>query len=178
VALRSQTQISEVAMAETENVTGKRIVAALIDFAILGVVFALFVFLFGDTETTSRAPDGTTTHGFQFNLNGWPFVLYLVAVLVYYAAAELVFAATPGKLALGLRVVSADETPLTSSRIIVRNLLRLVDALPFLYIVGIIAIAASRRDQRVGDMAARTVVVSADRTNAPSGAVDLPQPTP
>jgi uncharacterized RDD family membrane protein YckC len=55
---------------------------------------------------------------------------------------------------------------------VVRNLLRVVDGLPFLYLVGIITIAASKRDQRVGDMAAGTIVVRAHAVGGPSEQAD------
>jgi uncharacterized RDD family membrane protein YckC len=155
-------------MSPAENVTGKRIVAALIDIVILGVVFVIFAALFGDTETSKNGSDDGA--GFQLNLTGLPFVLYLGVVLVYYIGTEAMRSATPGKLALGLRIASADDTPLSIGRVVVRNVLRIVDGLPFLYLVGIITIAASKRDQRIGDMAAQTIVVPA--RGATSGATD------
>ena len=66
---------------------------------------------------------------------------------------------TPGKRWTGLRVVRTGGQPvgfLTSS---IRNLMRLVDFLPFSYLVGIVAILATRRNQRLGDVAAGTLVV-------------------
>ena len=69
--------------------------------------------------------------------------------------------ATPGKLVMSLRVASADDTPLTPGRVALRNILRVVDGLPVLYLVGLITVAASKRNQRVGDIAARSLVVAA-----------------
>ncbi len=148
-------------MPTEENVTGKRIVAALIDIAILAGIFLVFSVVAGDTETGTRDTANGTTSGIQFNLTGWPMALYLVVVAAYYIGSEAAVSATPGKLALGLRVASADGSTLSLGKVIVRNLLRIVDGLPFLYLVGIITIAASKRDQRVGDMAAGTIVVRA-----------------
>ena len=156
-------------MSPTENVTGKRVVAALVDIVTLSVVFVVFVLLFGDTESSTTTSSGTTTdHGFRFNLNGWPFVVYLIVALAYFIVTEAVWPATPGKLALGLRVTSVGGAPMTIGKAVVRNLLRIVDGLPVLYLVGIITIAASKLDQRVGDMVAGTVVVSARTSGAPS----------
>ena len=61
---------------------------------------------------------------------------------------------------MGIRVVPV-EGVLTPSKVAIRTILRIVDGLPFLYIVGLIAIFASQRKQRVGDMAAGTLVVKA-----------------
>ncbi len=146
------------------NVTGKRIVAALIDIVVLAVVFGIMVWLFGDTETTrtTRIGDdfrGETTNK-QFNLTGLPFVVYLVIVFAYYIGFELASRATPGKHVMGLRVTSMNAEPLSAGRIVLRNVLRVVDGLPFLYLVGLITIAVSKNHQRVGDMAAATVVSS------------------
>lgn len=66
---------------------------------------------------------------------------------------------TPGKRRMQLRVVSDDGTPLTFAASLIRNLLRAVDFLPFFYVAGILAITVSRQFQRLGDMAAGTLVV-------------------
>jgi uncharacterized RDD family membrane protein YckC len=66
---------------------------------------------------------------------------------------------TVGKRLLRLRVVDAAGLRLHSSQIIIRNLLRAVDFLPAFYIVGGIACLFSRRSQRLGDVAANTIVI-------------------
>lgn len=66
---------------------------------------------------------------------------------------------TPGKKSSGLMVVSDDGSPLTFSRSLVRNLLRVVDFLPAFYVLGICVSTANRHFKRVGDLAAGTVVV-------------------
>jgi len=66
---------------------------------------------------------------------------------------------TLGKRVLGLRVLDEQGLRLTFSQIVVRNLLRFVDALPAFYLVGGLGMLASRRAQRLGDFAANTVVV-------------------
>lgn len=66
---------------------------------------------------------------------------------------------TPGKQWTGLRVVRTGGTPIGFFTACVRNLLRPIDFLPGFYLVGIVAILASGRNQRLGDMAAGTVVM-------------------
>ena len=66
---------------------------------------------------------------------------------------------TLGKRALGLRVMDARGLKLHVSQIVIRNVLRAVDMLPILYMVGGISCAVSRYAQRLGDIAANTVVV-------------------
>jgi uncharacterized RDD family membrane protein YckC len=74
---------------------------------------------------------------------------------------------TIGKRLLRLRVLDEQGLRLTFSQIVVRNLLRFVDALPFFYLVGGVALLVSRRAQRLGDFAANTVVVRTPPVLAP-----------
>jgi uncharacterized RDD family membrane protein YckC len=69
---------------------------------------------------------------------------------------------TPGKRALGLRVVRADGAPVGPAESLVRNLLRALEV-PFGYAPGVIAIALSPRRQRLGDLVAGTLVVKERR---------------
>lgn len=66
---------------------------------------------------------------------------------------------TPGKKMLDLYVAQADASPVTPSASIVRNLLRVVDFLPLLYGFGFASMMLNRRFQRLGDLAANTVVL-------------------
>ncbi|MCS6940141.1 MAG: RDD family protein [Roseiflexus sp.] len=78
----------------------------------------------------------------------------------YYIAFELTWnGQSPGKRLIGLRVVSEGGRPITVVGSIIRNLIRIVDFLPFLYGVGVIAMFIDRRARRLGDLAASTLVV-------------------
>ena len=66
---------------------------------------------------------------------------------------------TPGKRVVGLRVVAADGGQETFAMAAVRNLLRLIDEFLTLFSVGLISIAVSKKNQRLGDMAAGTLVI-------------------
>jgi uncharacterized RDD family membrane protein YckC len=90
--------------------------------------------------------------------------------------------ATPGKRAMGLRVVQATGSPITLGQAVVRNFLRFIDGMPFFtYAFGMTSCLASRRFQRLGDLAAGTVVIY-DRmpaqpvTAAPPPIAPLPLP--
>ena len=67
---------------------------------------------------------------------------------------------TLGKMLLGIKVVREDngEVPGLGAAAI-RTVLRLIDVLPFAYLVGYISILITSRNQRLGDMAANTLVV-------------------
>jgi len=83
--------------------------------------------------------------------------------------------ATPGKRAMGLRVVQATGSPITLGQAVVRNFLRFIDSMPlFTYGFGLTSCLASKRFQRLGDLAAGTVVIY-DRI-APMPMIALPPP--
>lgn len=86
----------------------------------------------------------------------------------YFAAFEAFWhGQTPGKRLVGLRVLSASGRPIRIDEALLRNLLRVVDQLPGVYAVGIVAVLASKRSQRLGDLAAGTVVVHEKGLTAP-----------
>ncbi|MBK1817786.1 RDD family protein [Luteolibacter yonseiensis] len=68
--------------------------------------------------------------------------------------------ATPGKRAMGLRVVQATGSPITLGQAVIRNFLRFIDGMPmFTYCFGLTSCMATKRFQRLGDLAAGTVVI-------------------
>ena len=67
---------------------------------------------------------------------------------------------TPGKRIVGLRVVQASGSPVTIGQAVIRNFLRFVDGMPlFTYVFGLTSCLATKRFQRLGDLAAGTVVI-------------------
>ena len=100
-------------------------------------------------------------------LGGGGLGLWLIALFAtewLYPALFEVYAggATPGKKALGLKVIHANGTPVDWPAALIRNLLRAVDFLPLLYGFGLVAILCNRNFQRLGDLAAGTVVIYRD----------------
>jgi len=75
---------------------------------------------------------------------------------------------TPGKRAQSLRVVRSDGQPVTFANVLVRNLIRIVDILPGNYGVGVVSAALTRKSQRLGDIAAGTIVVRERSMPAPA----------
>jgi len=66
---------------------------------------------------------------------------------------------TPGKRWTGLRVVKKGGTPVGFLASALRNILRIVDSLPGFYLVGILSVMFTANNQRLGDLAAGTIVV-------------------
>lgn len=95
-------------------------------------------------------------------------VLYFAVSIGYGMVLEWKWRGqTVGKKLLRLRVMDEHGLKLRVSQIVVRNLLRGVDALPLLYGVGGVACLLSRRAQRLGDFAANTVVVRTPKIAEP-----------
>jgi uncharacterized RDD family membrane protein YckC len=95
-------------------------------------------------------------------------VLYFVISVVYGILLEWRWRGqTIGKRALGLRVLDIHGMRLQLSQIVLRNLLRFVDTLPALYLVGGMACLFSRNAQRLGDLAANTIVARERKPEEP-----------
>ncbi|WP_119070129.1 RDD family protein [Aggregatilinea lenta] len=131
---------------------GSRSLAAIVDYLLVGITIFVLLWLLSDIPFDT--PDDTYV--------AVAFVLLVIfALFMFY---HLIFEAiwngqTPGKRLFKIRVVQANGMPLTASGLIVRNLVRLFDFLPAFYGVGMIVMFASRHSQRLGDLAAGTLVV-------------------
>ncbi|HPE59782.1 MAG: RDD family protein [Thiothrix sp.] len=73
---------------------------------------------------------------------------------------------TPGKKMLQLRVAQADGAPVSPAASMIRNLLRVADFLPLMYGAGLVSLLLTRRFQRLGDLAAGTVVLHNTRSTS------------
>ena len=137
----------EAAAVEKYVGVGLRFVAILIDGIVLFILGYLIAAVTG----------GSTAGGFE--LQGAPAFLFFILGFLYYVLLETYLGGTLGKLALGMRVIIEDGSPCTISASLIRNLLRIVDFLPFAYLLGAILIWNSPTKQRLGDRLAKTVVV-------------------
>ena len=145
---------------DPNDVLGRRIAAGLIDVGLLFVLFLVLGVTIGDTHSYSGSGSTSKT----VSLTGWPFALFVALVLLYYFLFETAARATVGKLLLGLRVIAQDGGRPSVAAIALRTVLRIVDWLPLLYLVGFIALLATgARRKRLGDLASRTSVARASR---------------
>lgn len=112
-----------------------------------------------------------------FGLGGGFFLILLFLIEWFYPVLFEIFnhGQTPGKKVLGIAVINDDLTPVTLGTSMLRNLLRSVDMLPLMYLTGLIAMVSNRRFQRLGDMAAGTLVISV-RESAKTASVDNVEP--
>ncbi len=135
---------------------GSRFLALFVDSAVQAVaMFAAFVFFL---------LLGFTPGAFYRSASVWSLTILVLVFFViyngYFAFFEAVWSGqTPGKRYAGLRVIKENGASITLYDAVIRNLLRAVDQIPGLYAVGIVSVLMSRRNQRLGDFAAGTVVV-------------------
>ena len=140
-------------MGTEQNVVGKRVLAFLIDIVlisvVLGVVFGVFAAVLGGLF--GRA--GGAVVALVSPLLG-------LVGLAYFIYMEGTYGQTLGKRFMDVVVVTDTGAPCDMKASAIRNILRIVDALPTLYIVGFAVMYLVSDDrQRVGDIVADTVVV-------------------
>jgi len=154
----------------------RRLPAYLIDVATRwAVIFtvAMALLLFGAL---------TNVQAFGSFLLATGLVLYFLISWFYGTLFETYFnGRTIGKWACGLRVICVDGRPIDGTRAVIRNLVRIADVAPFAALsqlsmdassmlwvptgmVGFISIVCTRRMQRLGDLAAGTMVVVDERS--------------
>ena len=140
---------------------GSRFVAITIDIVLRLLVLAAVAIVLAVAGTPG------STNAIVFALLGF-FLLFGYDVLFEVLAGGR----TPGKRWSGLRVVRSGGQPVTLAPSATRNILRIADWLPASYLIGATAIVVSRRNQRLGDMAADTLVVRDRRARqaVPGGA--------
>ncbi len=114
---------------------------------------------------------------FDFRINEAPKWVIAIAIILifflftaYFAIFEWVWnGQTPGKRWMKLRVIREDGRPITFFESAVRNLVRNLDMMPSpFYSIGLICVFVSNQDQRLGDLAAGTVVVREREAEAPT----------
>lgn len=148
-----------------ENVTfdydisgiGSRFLAAFLDAILLslleGIVLGTLIWLFAKFQDI-------LSEDAQMWIIG---ALLLIGFLFFWGYSiffEILWnGQTPGKRIVGVRVIRLDGTPVAATEILIRNLIRIVDFLPFAYGVGVVAMFANQNARRLGDLAAGTVVV-------------------
>lgn len=134
---------------------GSRFIAALMDTSIILAVLCLFC-----------CGLWAATH--LYYVDSWVMALATLFIFVllwgYYIFFEIVWnGQTPGKRRAGLRVIRTDGMPITLVDSLIRNLVRVIDFLPFFYTVGLVTMFLNAQARRLGDYAAGTLVVKEQR---------------
>ncbi|MEA2438968.1 MAG: hypothetical protein QOH76_392 [Thermoleophilaceae bacterium] len=158
------------------QVVGKRVAAFIIDGLI---VFAINAILF--LALTEKIPGECIGGGVTINgdCHGWTdggkralwIIVTLTTSLLVYVILPGIKGWSPGKAAMGIRLVNAEGRPPGVLRAFLRYILWIVDAFPYIipYLTGFITALNSQRNQRVGDMAAGTYVVDKNAVGSLAG---------
>jgi uncharacterized RDD family membrane protein YckC len=130
---------------------GSRFAAQLLDLLVLT---AMFVAL-GFAGVGLSAVTGQVTPGLLLFV-----VVGFGSFWAYWILPEALWSGqTVGKYVLHLRVIDARGGPITGGQAVIRNLLRVVDFLPWSYALGTVVMFGTVRSQRLGDLAAGTIVI-------------------
>jgi len=172
--------IEQVRVTSPEGVTfslevaglGSRFLAVLLDMLIQGSLLLVLFLALGLVEQAYEAVVAVSLGGRPEAPNFW---LLAAAILIafaivwgYFVFFEMVWnGQSPGKRAMGLRVLKEGGYPVDLFASAVRNLVRLVDFLPWGYGVGVVVMFFNREWKRLGDLAAGTIVVKERRRAAP-----------
>jgi uncharacterized RDD family membrane protein YckC len=137
----------------------RRFAAYLLDTLFLLLLPAAAIALFMTGADISR-------HPFQFMIMIFCTVMfYFIGGFLYHALLEGMLGMTLGKRLCNITVLKADFTPCGLGAGFLRNLLRIVDSF-FYYLVAVVSLAGTLKWQRLGDLAAETVVVVRKKTAA------------
>jgi uncharacterized RDD family membrane protein YckC len=149
----------------------RRFFAYLIDvvlcYVVLFFIAAVVLLAAAGEDGIAGAFEGTAGLGVGLFL-----VLLFVVQWVYFVVLEGIWGTTPGKRALGLRVVTTTGRPIDFRAAALRNILRAADSLPLaqlaglVSVVGLVTMALTRRFQRLGDLVAGTMVIVPQQTHA------------
>jgi uncharacterized RDD family membrane protein YckC len=138
---------------DSVHVTGRRVLATLIDAIILGAAYNVLVYAFGDIQHPRAWEWNGTLDNVLAN------IVYGIGVLLYFVLMEGYLGQTLGKKVTQIRVVREEDLGLPGAgAALIRTALRLVDGL-LAYGVAFVAVLSTEKRQRLGDMAAHTLVV-------------------
>ena len=136
---------------------GSRAGAHIMDWFLLGIVFIL---LFTALLQTTTLFDGGIAVVVKDYAGALALLIFFVIQYSYFVLTEFYMGGkTLGKKWMGIRVIQDNGQALTMLSSLIRNFLRVIDGLPVFYSLGIIVSFLHKKDKRIGDMLAGTVVV-------------------
>jgi uncharacterized RDD family membrane protein YckC len=135
---------------------GSRFIAVLVDTLLWLVCLLVLGLVFWAVQPAVEAFSQLSS---QWQVAIWTFVVFLLN-WGYFTLFEAFWnGRTPGKRMAGIRVIQRSGRPIGFVESLARNLVRYVDQIPFFYAVGVIVMFITRQHQRLGDLAAGTLVV-------------------
>lgn len=140
---------------------GSRFLAILADSVVQAVAYVLLILIF--VLVASSAPKtaaGELSRVGEKWLVAGVILFHFVMYWGYFTLFETFWnGQTPGKKFCKIRVIQQSGRQITFFEAMTRNLIRIVDMFPSFYLIGVIATLCNRQHQRLGDLAAGTLVV-------------------
>jgi uncharacterized RDD family membrane protein YckC len=135
---------------------GSRSLACVIDSLIqIALAFLIFLISLGLT----LAFPGSSSLVKSIGIAAMILVLFFL-IWGYFALFEIIWnGQTPGKRIAGIRVIKESGRPITPVESIGRNLVRIIDFLPAFYALGLISMMLNKRNKRLGDFVAGTLLI-------------------
>jgi len=141
------------------NIFARRFGALVLDSAIFVVMFAaLMVFLSAIGVLIGACPASMVVFAGIISALFVKSVAFIYFVLLEGPVGK---GQTLGKRLMKIKVVANDGKVPGYGQSVVRNVLRIIDMLPAMYLIGAVLIFLTEKDQRLGDLAAKTRVVKA-----------------
>jgi uncharacterized RDD family membrane protein YckC len=127
-----------------------RVAASVIDFIIIWFVGFILGFFFG----TYTAVGKEGSYGYQ--LSGYPALVWVLFWFILFPISEGITSQTIGKRILKIKVVKANYEKTTLISSFIRHLFDIIDVI---FLVGLIVAALNKKNKRIGDFVANTIVV-------------------
>ena len=154
---------------------GSRFIALLVDYLIWGAGFTVLVLLLSVILPSMVVFSRISAQ--------WTVALVVLFFFLvnwgYFTLFEAFWnGRTPGKRIARIRVIQSSGRAISLFESMARNLVRYIDQIPGVYVVGVITMFVTRQHQRLGDLAAGTLVCATATSRRPCGAIPEPAPSP
>lgn len=152
---------------------GSRFVAVLLDYLLqAAVVIILTIVFLVLLSGLSRGGGGAASSSSGSLSTKWTIAIVIAIPFLlewaYFALFEAFWhGQTPGKRIMKIRVIQQTGRPVSLFESLARNLVRIIDMLPTAYAIGVICMFITKRQQRLGDLIAGTLVVHERPLEAP-----------
>ena len=137
----------------SENYIGRRVAATIIDYTLVYAFSFGYIYIIGDKDD-----EGT------YVVTGPPALVPLVFWFFYFVVTETYLDGTLGHQLLKIKVFSADHTSLSLGQVLVRRVFDIFDIVCCFGLVAFILVNTNENAQRIGDLVAKTVVRSRNKS--------------
>jgi uncharacterized RDD family membrane protein YckC len=148
---------------------GSRFLAILTDSAVQVAAYAVLILIFVLIATSApKTTSGALSHTGEKWLIAGLILIHFLMYWGYFTLFETLWnGQTPGKRLLKIRVIQRSGRQITFFEAMTRNLLRIIDALHGFYLIGVITMLSNHQHQRLGDLAAGTLIVHERQSDEP-----------